>query len=138
MRDFVLPVYDHAQLADLPDWKQGLHGETCRRAVLDRDRRPGPGGVRRVRGRAGRYGVRFAGVSEATPSAGAATVALNFTVLAAAIASVICGVIALVRSISVRQPGLQALSAPARRMCTRCAPASGRRHIAAGQRHEKG
>jgi hypothetical protein len=46
------------------------------------------------------YGVRFAGVSDATLSAGPATVALNYAVLAAAIANVICGVLALVRGLA--------------------------------------
>ena len=46
------------------------------------------------------YGVRFAGVTDATLAAGPATVALNYAVLAAAIANIICGILALVRGLS--------------------------------------
>jgi hypothetical protein len=46
------------------------------------------------------YGLRFVSVSDATLATGPATVALNYAVLAAAIADIICGVIALVRGLS--------------------------------------
>ena len=46
------------------------------------------------------YGVRFVGVSDATLSAGSATVALNYAVLAAAIANITCGILALVRGLA--------------------------------------
>jgi hypothetical protein len=46
------------------------------------------------------YGVRFASVNDATLSAGPATVALDYAVLAAAIANVICGILALIRGLS--------------------------------------
>lgn len=46
------------------------------------------------------YGVRFVSVSDATLAAGPATVALNYAVLAAALANIVGGIIALVRGLS--------------------------------------